>query len=257
MFTERSLPAAVSTVRDEHASDALVLDCASDFETLPPAQAEELSLLTDRLEPASHPDAWLPADAPDQLVQYAGGAFTIGMPGDGSVVWTRQTTPPVVLCKSRLEGTPDAFASFLVAEALVEVGVGVPEQFLPFFGEQYAALATATGDHLDPAGTYQLAVACYDAFVGLHTRGVFADWDGPLFDAWLDAGERVEPRLEGLSRAVARGEMDFPEAAELACSALKHGGELPAPFDALDTAAYRDHGASYAVEWAERVLAEL
>jgi len=257
MFTDRSLSPAVAAVRDRHAPDALVLDCASDFETLPPTQAEELSLLTDRLDPASYPDAWLPEDVPDQLVTYAGGSFTIGMPGDGSVVWTRQTTPPVVLCKSRLSGSPESFASFLAAEALVEVGLDVPEQFLPFFGEQYPAFAAATGGNLDPAGTYQLAAACYDAFVGLHTRDVFAGWDGPLFDAWLDAGERLEPRLEGLSGAVARGETTFPEAAELACSAVKHGGELPAPFDALDTAAYRDHGAPYAVEWAERVLAEL
>jgi len=257
MFTERSLPSAVAAVREQHAPGALVLDCAADFGTLPPAQAEELGLLTDRLEPAAYPDAWLPADAPGQLVEYASGTFTVGMPGDGSVVWTEQTTPPVVLCKSRLSGSPEAFASFLVAEALVEVGRDVPEHFLPFFGEQYPAFAAATGDHLDPAGTYQLAAACYDAFVGLHTRDAFAGWDGPLFEAWLDAGERLEPRLEGLAGGVARGEMSFPEAAELACSALKHGGELPAPFDALDTATYRDHGAPYAVEWAERVLGEL
>lgn len=257
MFTERSLSPAVAEVRENHAPDALVIDCASDFETLPPAQAEELSLLTDRLDPATYPDSWLPPDAPAQLVTYAGSDFTIGMPGDGSVVWTRQTEPPVILCKSRLDGSPDAFASFLVAEALVEVGRDLPEHFLPFFGETYPEFAAATRDDLDPADTYQLAAACYDGFCGLHTRDVFAAWDGELFEAWVDAGNRLDPRLENLSRTVARGEMTFPEAAELACSAIKHGSEIPAPFDALDTDAYRDHGPEYATEWADRVLTAL
>jgi hypothetical protein len=56
---------------------------------------------------------------------------------------------------------------------------------------------------------------------------------------------------------VATGETSFAAAAELACSAVKHGIDLPTPFGALDTAAYRHHGADYAVEWIERTLAEL
>jgi len=35
---------------------------------------------------------------------------------------------------------------------------------------------------------------------------------------------------------------------------VKHGLELPAPFAALDTEAYRDHGADYAVTWAEKTV---
>ena len=257
MFTERSLSSPLDTVRERHAPGALVLDCESDFETLPPAQAEELGLVTDGLDPITYPDEWVPPDAPDILARYAGSDFTIGLPGDGSVAWTRQTTPPVVLCKPRLDGTPDSFADFLVAEALVELGLGVPEQFLGFFGEQYPEFAAVTRETLDPADTYQLATACYDAYLGLQTREVFAGWDGDLFEAWLDGGEQLEGRLEELPRAIARGETSFAEAAELACSAIKHAGELPAPFDALDASAYLDHGPSYAIEWADRSLDSL
>ena len=257
MFTERSLAPAVETVREHHAPDALVLDTDSDFETVPPAQAEELGLLVDELDPVTYPSEWVPPAAPDPLTRYAGSDFTIGLPGDGSVVWTRQSSPPVVLCKPRLEGTPDAFGNFLVAEALVEIGLDVPEQFLGFFREQYPDFVAATRPVLGPADTYQLAAACYTGYVGLQTRDVFADWDGDLFDAWLDGGERLEGRLTDLTRAVARGETSFPEAAELACSAIKHAGELPPPFDALDASAYLDHGPSYAVEWADRTVDSL
>jgi hypothetical protein len=38
---------------------------------------------------------------------------------------------------------------------------------------------------------------------------------------------------------------------------LKHAVELPAPFAALDTSAYRDHGAAYAVRWAEKTFKKL
>lgn len=257
MFSDRELTAAVESVRKRHAPGALVFDCASDFETIPGPQAEELGLLTDQLVPATHPQEWLPSDAPAVLERYAGSDLTIGMPGDGSVVWTHQTEPPVVFCKPRLEGTPDSFTDFLIAEALVEVGLDEPEQFLGFFGEQYPVFAEVTRDALDPVETYQLAVACYDAYLGLQTRDIFAAWDGALFDAWLDAGQRLEPRLNNLSTAMARGELSFPEAAELACSAIKHAGEIPAPFDALDTEAYLDHGPEYAVEWAERTVETL
>jgi len=260
MFSERPLSEELARVRDEHAPDALVLDCEQDFETLDPAVAEDLLLLTDSVDPVTYPSEWVPADAPDPLHALASSDFTIGMAGDGGVAWTRQTDPPVVFVKPRLAGSPDAFVDFLVAEALVEVGLDVPEQFLDFFGEQYPAFAETVGDHLDPAGTYQLAAALCTAYVGLQTRDMFAAWesDAPsLFDAWVDAGERLEPRLGDLSEEVAMGRTDFPAAAELACSAIKHGVAVPAPFGALDTAAYRDTGPAYAITWAEKTLAAL
>lgn len=253
MFTERSLDDAVEAVRADHAPDALVLDCDHDFETLPSAQAEELGLVTDRLEPVSYPAAWLPPDAPEILTRCASGELTIGMPGDGSVVWTRQTDPPVVLCKPRLDGSPDDFVEFLIAEALVEIGLDEPEHVLGFFGEEYRAFADATGEGLGPVETYQLAVACRDAYLGLQTRDVFASWEGSLFDAWINAGDRLSGRVENLPTLIARGELSIAEAAELACNGIKHAGELPAPFDALDSTAYLDHGPAFAVEWLDTV----
>ncbi|WP_415379060.1 hypothetical protein [Halosimplex sp. TS25] len=276
MFSERDLSAALEAVRDEHAPGAVVLDCARDFETLPSAQAEDLALLTDSFEPRSYPEEWLPADTPEILRRYASDDLTVGAPGDGGVAWTHQTQPPVVLVKPRLEGSPDAFVDLLVAEALVEVGLDVPEHFLGFFGERYRDLATAVEGRLDPTGTYQLAAALYDAYLGLHTREIFADWEEThpdLFDAWVDAGERLEPRLADLSADLARGRTDFGDAAELACAAVKHtvdrsstsphsqtragGTELPTPFGALDTEAYREYGAEYAVQWAEKTFERL
>jgi len=253
MFTERELSPAVAAVREQ--SGALVLDCERDFETLPPAAAEELGLLVDGLQPFSAPDAWLPPDAPEVLREYASETFTVGMPGDGSVAWTRQTDPPVVVCKPRLDESPAAFADFLVAEAIVQTGLGDPEHFLGFFRERYPEFDAVLGT-LGPVETYQVAAACHDAYLGLATRDVFAGWDGgetaPLFEAWVDAGDRLTGRLQGLPGAVARGETGFADAAELACSAVKHALDIPAPFDALDTAAYREHGAAYAVRWAEK-----
>lgn len=256
MFTERELSQPVEAVRERHAPESFVLDCANDFETLPPAQAEELGLVVESLTPASYPASWLPSDVPELLANYASSELTIGMPGDGSVAWTHQTVPPVILCKPRLDGSPDSFADFLLAEALVEVGLDEPEHFLGFFEERYTTFDDATAP-LDPVETYQLAAACYDAYLGLQTRESFAQWDGPLFEAWVDAGERLEPRLDDLSGAIARGELSFPEAAELACSAIKHGGEIPAPFGALDSPVYLDHGPEFAIEWAERIVETL
>jgi len=260
MFTERSLSPLLSTVRAEYAPSATVLDVGTDFETLPPAVAEDLGLLADRIDPASYPAEWLPDTSPALLQQYAGSEFTIGMPGDGTVVWTRQTEPPTVLLKQRAEGTPDPFLQFLVAEAFVKLDCGVPEHFLPFFGGEYrdldAAVALAGND------VYQIAAALFDGWVGLQTREVFTSWADdpefePLYEAWVDAGQRLEGRLGDLSRAVAHDEMTFAEATEYACSAIKHDLDIPTPFGALDTAAYREHGADYAVEWAEKTFAEL
>lgn len=258
MFSRRDLPADVADVRDEHVPEAVVLDVDADFRTLDPEAAETLGLVVDSLSPATHPEEWLPEDAPEVLRRYAGDEFTVGMPGDGSVAWTRQTEPPVVLLKARAEGMSGDFRDFLLSEALVEVGLDLPEHFLPFFGERYRELAAATS--LSPAGTYQLAAALLTAWRGLHTREVFATWGEEcerLATAWHDAGDRLEPRLADLPGELGRGETTFPAAAELACSAVKHHRELPSPFGALDTAAYRDHGASYGVRWAEKTFAAL
>ena len=258
MFQRRELSSPLAEVRDVYAPDVQVLDCERDFETLPPAQAEDLGLLVDSLEPASYPTAWLPDDAPALLARYASSDLTIGMPGDGSVVWTRQTDPPLIIVKPRVEGAPDAFVDFLLAEAFVELELEVPEQFLGFFEADYRELDRAVA--LGPSSTYQVATALYDGWVGLQTRGVFADWhdDHPeLAVAWQDAGTRLEDRVSGLPRAVARGETEFADATELACAAIKHAIELPAPFAALDTNAYRDHGPEYAIKWAEKTFESL
>ncbi|OAQ53100.1 hypothetical protein HTG_09720 [Natrinema mahii] len=258
MFEARALSAAVDAVRESRAPDIQILDCERDFETLNPALAEDLGLLVDSLEPASYPTAWLPADAPTLLARYVSSELTIGMPGDGSVAWTRQTEPPLVLVKPRVEGSPDAFIDFLIAEALVQLDLGVPEHFMGFFEDAYPDLDEAV--ELDPNGTYQVAAALYDGWVGLQTREVFAEWhdDHPeLADAWQDAGTRLEDRVSDLPRAVARGDTDFADATELACAAIKHAIELPAPFAALDTEAYLDHGPEYAVQWAETTFESL
>lgn len=258
MFDERDLSGELAGVRADHAPDALVFDCDRDFETLQPAVAEELAVRVSAFEPVDYPADWVPEDAPPQLRRLASDEFTVGMPGDGGVAWTRQTDPPSVFVKPRLEGSPEAFVDLLVAEALVEAGSDPPEHFLAFFDGDYRDLVAATD--LGPAGDYQLAAALSDAYAGLHTRPVFADWtdDYPELHAqWADAGERLRPRLEDLPAEVATGETGFAAAAELACSGVKHGVDLPASFAALDTAAYREHGAQFAVRWAEKTFAAL
>lgn len=255
MFDRRALPDDLEAVRESHAPDALVLDVDRDFDTLPPAAAEDLGLLVDALDPATYPDEWLPDDAPASLRRFAGPEFAVGMPGDGTVAWTRQTDPPTVLVKYRARGTPDDFRDFLIAEALVQVGLAVDEHFLPFFGERYRDLAAATP--LDPAEVYQIAAALHEAWIGRRTRETFAAWPDErprLGAAWDDAGERLTDRLDRLPGLVARGETSFAEATEFACAAVKHGRDLPAPFAALDTTAYTDHGAAYAVRWAEKTF---
>ena len=288
MFSTRALDDDLAAVRDRYAPGSPVLDVESDFETLPPAAAEDLGLFVDALDPASYPAEWLPDTVPDLLQRYAGPSFTVGLPGDGTVVRTAQTDPPTVLVKQRAEGTPDDFLAFLVAERLVQIGCepvpgatggdasadgdsgGLPESFLPFFGECYRDLdaairrpdpetgASTTG--FGPTDVFQVANALFDAWVGLHTREAFASWEGEyprLFDAWADAGDRLSGRLDDLSGEVARGDTEFPGATEYACSAVKHDLDLPAPYGALDTAAYRDRGAAYAVAWAEKTFAAL
>ena len=293
MFSRRDLDTDLQRVRDRHAPGSPVIDVASDFETIPPAAAEDLGLFVDGLEPISAPPEWLPTDVPDRLRAYAGSAFTVGLPGGGTVIRTTQTDPPAVLVKRRAEGTPDDFLAFLIADRLVQIGIeptpasipssapsstgsdgvpdaGIPETFLPFFGPQYPALDAAvrqpdpeTGETrtgFGPNDVYQVGAALFDAWLGLYTRSVFASWDEEfprLYDAWRDAGERLEGRLPELAAEVARGETAFPAATEYACSAVRHGLELPAPFSALETSAYRDRGAPYAVTWAEKTFESL
>ncbi|WP_276273481.1 DUF7089 family protein [Haloarcula litorea] len=257
MFEERTLTGGLAEVGDAYAPDALVLDCQRDFETLDPAVAEELLLLTETVDPLDYDPDWVPEDAPEELREFVDADFTVGLPGDGGVAWTTQTEPPCVFVKPRLETSPEAFVDFLIAEALVEVSLGEPEQFLGFFGARYPEFAATAGQRLDPAGTYQLAVALYDAYLGLQTRRAFETWadDYPaLHDSWADAGRRLDPRLSDLSTELARGQTTFPAAAELACSAVKHGRDLPAPFAALDTDAYRRHGADYAIRWTAKTF---
>jgi hypothetical protein len=283
MFSPRSLDDDLAAIRDRYAPGTPVLDVESDFETLPPAAAEDLGLFVDALDPASSPAEWLPAEVPDLLQKHAGPAFTVGLPGDGTVVRTTQTDPPAVLVKRRAEGTPEDFLAFLVAERLVQIGCepasgavnagsspDLPESFLPFFGERYRDLDAAirrpdpeTGESttgFGPTDVFQVANALFDAWVGLHTRDEFASWEREyprLFDAWEDAGDRLSGRLGDLSGEVARGDTDFPSATEYACSAVKHDLDLPAPYGALDTTAYRERGAAYAVVWAEKTFAAL
>ena len=291
MFSTRPLDADLDAVREAHAPGSPVLDVDADFETLPPAAAEDLGLFVDGLAPASFPVEWLPDEVPDLLRKYAGQPFTVGLPGDGTVVRTAQTEPQTVLVKQRAEGTPDDFLAFLIADRLVQIGVEptpgslpdettallpegadsrLPESFLPFFGERYRDLDAAirrpdpdTGDSttgLGPSDVFQIAAALFDAWVGLYTRDTFASWEGThsrLFDAWIDAGDSLEGRLGALAGEVARGETEFASATEYACSAVRHGLDLPAPFAALDTAAYRDRGAAYAVTWAEKTVASM
>jgi hypothetical protein len=286
MFSARPLDDDLAAVRDRYAPDSPVIDVASDFETLPPAAAEDLGLFVDALDPASYPSEWLPESVPDLLRKHAGPAFTVGLPGDGTVVRTTQTDPQAVLVKRRAEGTPADFLAFLVAERLVQVdcdpapgavagaseaaGEGLPETFLPFFGPRYRDLDAAirrpdpeTGTSttgFDASDVFQVANALFDAWVGLHTRDVFASWADEyprLSDAWADAGDRLAGRLGDLSAEVARGDTDFASATEYACSAVKHDLDLPAPYAALDTTAYRDRGAAYAVTWAEKTFGAL
>ncbi|MFP4625991.1 MAG: hypothetical protein ACLFNI_05300 [Natronomonas sp.] len=265
MFERRSLPADLATLRTRYAPEAFVFDMTRDFEILPPDIAENLAPLVAGFDPHSYPDEWVPADAPAALHRLASSEFTIGAPGDGGIAWTRQTEPPTVFVKPRMTGSPDDFVDFLVAEALVEIGLGTPEHFLGFFEDGYLEFADVVP--LDPVGTYQLAAAVFDAYVGLYSREEFDAWDETherLFDAWLDAGERLTPRLEEVPSAITSGRTAFAAAAEFACSAVKHRTaetedtiQIPPPFAALDSGAYQAHGPAFAIRWAEKTFAPI
>lgn len=255
MFAARELPSAVASVRSEHATEAIVLDAATDFETLTAAKLDVLATRVDEIHPHEYDPSWLPPNSPALLRRLATSDLVVGMPGDGSVAWTTQTTPPVVVVKPRVAGSPADFVDFLVAEALVEVGLDLPEHFLGFFREHYRDFADAVPH--DPHTTYQLAVAVLEAYRGLYTRRVFREWSDThprLGDAWRDAGDRLTDRLDDLPGAVARGDTRFADAAELACAAIKHDVDVPPPFAALDTLAYRDHGARFSVRWAQKLF---
>ena len=255
MFDDREVSDEVEAVRDEHAPGAIVLDAASDFETLAPAKLDAIATRVDDIHPHEYDPSWLPAESPELLRRLTTNDLVVGMPGDGSVAWTTQTTPPVLIVKPRVEGSPGEFVDFLVAEALVEAGADLPEHFLGFFQAEYRDFAAAVP--YNPHTTYQLAVALCEAYRGLYTRDVFETWPGTypaLGDAWADAGERLADRVDDLPGAVARGETQFADAAELACAGVKHGIDVPAPFGALDTIAFREHGASFAVRWAEKLF---
>ncbi|MFB6300909.1 MAG: hypothetical protein ABEH65_11680 [Halobacteriales archaeon] len=254
MFTERKLPPALASVRDEHASEVRCFDCDRDFDTLDSPFLDDLATFADSLDLLSYPVEWIPPSSPDILDRIAGSDLVIGYPEHGSVTWTRQTDPPTVLIKPRARGSPSTFVEFLIAEAFVEIGTGLPEHFLGFFEDRYREFATPD---LSGAERYQLAAALYDAYIGLHTREIFESWseDHPaLYDAYTDAGERLAPRVADIIGEVGRGTTSFADAAELACAGVNHGLDLPAPFDALDASVYREHGADYAVRWAEKVL---
>ncbi|MDZ7744993.1 MAG: hypothetical protein U5K28_00080 [Halobacteriales archaeon] len=259
MFADRDLDSTLDAVREQHAPGAVVLDVERDFETLDPAVAEQLGLRADSLDLLEYDPRWVPENAPDVLHELASDSFTIGAPGDGGVTWTRQTDPAFVFVKPRTASSPDAFVDFLIATALVEIGTDVPEQFLGFFGARYRQLAEQSP--LSPVDTYQLAAALYAAYKGVTTRATFAGWadEHPeLHDQWIDAGERLKPRLDGLSTELARNQTSFAAAAELACAAVRHtnegGIELLAPFSALATETYADHGSAYALQWATRTF---
>lgn len=258
MFEEPAISAALEAVREEHVPGALVLNTERDFETLDPELVENIGLLVDRFEPLSYSAEWVPESAPEPLHRLASNEFTIGMPGDGGIAWTHQTVPPTIIVKPRLNDSPEDFVEFLVAEALVQAGLDRPEHFLGFFREEYPAFSAAVP--LDPLNTYQLAAGLYGAYLGLDTREVFEAWEADqpgLYEAWRDAGERLDSRLEELPGEVASGETDFATATELACNGVKHRLDLQAPFAALDTQAYRDHGPAYAMRWAEKTFEKL
>lgn len=258
MFERREVAGELAAVRAANAPGAIVLECAEEFGTLEPAVAESLLAIVDDVDPLEYDPAWVPDDAPAALHRLAGDEFTVGTPGAGGVAWTSQTDPATVFVKPRLAGSPDAFVEFLIAEGLVEAGLGLPETVLGFFRDDYQVLDTAVP--LSPVDTYQIGVALFDAYVGLHTSEVFADWAGThaaLYDQWVDAGTRLEPRLAALPDAVGSGRADLADAVELACSGVKHDLELPDPFAPLETEAYRKHGAAFAVRWAERTVAGL
>lgn len=254
MFTRRDLPSDLDALRSAHAEDAYILNCDREFETMPSDWVYDLALITDDVTPLGHPDSWIPSDVPASIQRLRGRDLAIGMPTDGSVAWTRQTDPPAIFVKPRAAGIPDDFRDFLIAEAIVEVGMEVPETPLCFFEGEYGAVHDHVGD---PQEAFQIAAALRVAWIGLHARERFRGWTETyprLGEAWADAGARLESRVTELDTLVGANRMSMANATELACSALKHDISLPAPFDALDVDAFADQGAPFARRWVERTV---
>lgn len=256
MFAEHDLADDVTELRDELVPDGLVLDVDREFETMDPEWGYELALITDSMDPVTYPEEWVPTSAPRALRRLTDGDLTIGQPGDGGVAWTTQTTPPLVFVKPRLEKVPTGFRDFLIAEALLQVALGVPEEPLAFFGEEYRSLQDAAGG--EPKLAYGLAVALTEGWRGLVTRERFRAWetDYPrLHEHWADAGERLADRVADLPRLTANGRLGIADATELACSAIKHGLDLPKPYAALDVEAFREQRAAFAIQWVAQTIA--
>lgn len=252
MFSERALPDDLDRLREEHAVDCQVLDSAQEFETMPEEWVYDLALVTEDIHPLAHPAEWIPEDAIPAVQRTAGVDPAIGMPDDGSVTWTRQTEPPLVLVKPRASQLPETFRKFLIAEAIVEVGMDLPETPVCFFRDRYQEVESILGE---PTAGFQVAAALRRAWIGRQTRDVFSGWADaypPLHRAWRDAGDRLEGRVENIPALLTANELEFAGATELAGNAIKHGIDLPAPFDALDVTAYADEGAPYALAWLEK-----
>lgn len=259
MFSQTVLDADLERFREETCPEALVLTTERDFEVMPQDWLYELALVTDDIRTGVDPvdPSWVPEDAPSIAHRLADGDPLIGLPGDGSLTRTRTTEPPLVILKPRSETVPDTFRRFLIAEALVDLGADHPDHALAFFKETYPRFDAVVDN--EPVATYQLAVALFAAWRGLNNRTVFRNWAEPfpsLHAAWQDAGDRLRDRLETLPEALARGDLTFPTATELAANGIKHDLELPAPFAAFDVSAYRQEGPEFAIRWAENVLTD-
>lgn len=257
MFTEREVPEHLDSLLEETTPAPLVLDCQDDFEAMPAEWVYDLAIVTDEVAPLSYPTDWIPPNAPEALKRTTGSDPAIGLPGDGSVTWTRQTQPPIVFVKPRATGMPEGFRDFLLAEAIVQIDGGYPETPAGFFEERYGELQDITDS---PEVAYRLSVALLDAWIGLQTRERFGRWrtDRPrLWEAWQDAGDRLTDRVGSIPSLVADGTLGFAEATELACSAVKHDIDLPSPYAALDVTTYRDQGAPFAIRWAEKTMDQL
>lgn len=257
MFTAHHLTPELEELRDELLPSALVLECEQEFEAMPEDWVYELALITESFDPLSHPEEWIPTDAPPSVGRLADGEPSIGMPGDGGISWTAQTEPPLVFLKPRLQGVPEGFRDFLIAEALLQCSLGLPEEPVGWLGEEYPAFQEAAGGAPDAA--YRLAAALMEGWNGLETRDHFATWESGypgLHHAWVDAGDRLVERIDSLPRLVANGTLSFVDATELACSAIKHELALPSPYDALDEDAFREHGPAFAIRWTAETVGE-
>lgn len=256
MFDALSLTEELATLRDDVAPAVRVVETEQEFETMPTEWLFELALITDDLHPLAHPDTWVPAEALPAARRTTERDPTIGMPDDGSVSWTRQTDPSMVFVKPRASGLPETFRDLLIGEALIEVSGDYPETPVCFFQDAYRSVQEAVGS---PTVAFQLAAALRTGWIGRETRDVFQGWESSypaLYDGWVDAGERLEGRVNELSALMAADELSIADATELACNAIKHDIPLPAPFAAIDVDAYTEQGAPFARRWIEETAVD-